>query len=137
MLRVTPDTNVLISAFITEGNEYAVLDLAREGKIKLIISEAILEEFNEVIQREKFGFSQEQIVDFNTQLSAISEIVEPREKISAVKSDPDDDKILEAAVEGKVDYLISGDKHLLDLEKFRGINVVNARTFLNKIRSNS
>jgi len=134
MLKVTADTNVLISAFIAEeGNEYAVLNLAREGKIKLILSQAILKEFNDVIKRDKFSFSREQMVDFNTQLTLISYIVEPQTKLDVVKDDPSDNKIVEAAVEGKVDYLVSGDKHLLKLKKFRKIRIVNAKRFIELI----
>ena len=131
MLKVTPDTNILVSAFLKEtGNEWVILNMAKEDRIKLIISQDILNEFNDIIKRDKFGFSRKQIVNFNTQLVLISEFAEPKEKITAVKDDPDDDIILEAAVEGKVDYLVSGDKHLLDLKKFRGIKIVNAGEFL-------
>ncbi|MCH7568189.1 MAG: putative toxin-antitoxin system toxin component, PIN family [Nanoarchaeota archaeon] len=56
MLKIVVDTNVLISAFITQGNEYEILELARLGKIELIISPEILEEFNIVISREKFSY---------------------------------------------------------------------------------
>lgn len=55
--------------------------------------------------------------------------VEPEESITSVEDDPDDDKFLEAAVAGTVDYIVSGDRHLLDLESFRGIEIVDPRTF--------
>ncbi|MEK6918341.1 MAG: putative toxin-antitoxin system toxin component, PIN family [Nanoarchaeota archaeon] len=131
MLRIVPDTNVLISAFISEGNEYKFLRLARQGKFHLILSSEILEEFNEVIARDKFGFSARQITDFNTQLLlTASEIVSPKERLKVVKDDPDDDKIIETAVEGKADYIISGDNHLLKIKGFRGIKIMNAGEFL-------
>ena len=130
MLKITPDTNVLISAFITKGNEYEILRLAKLGKIKLIISPEILEEFNDVIRRPKFRFSKEQIKSFNEQILSIVEIVYPKEKLDVVKDDPDDNKILEAALTGNVDYVISGDNHLLKLKKFRNVKIVNAGRFL-------
>lgn len=53
----------------------------------------------------------------------------PNEDITAVADDPDDHKFLEAAVAGDVDYLVSGDQHLLDLDSFRGISIVEPRSF--------
>ena len=47
-----------------------------------------------------------------------AEFVDPDEEITAVEDDPDDDKFLEAAVAGNVDYIVSGDRHLLDLASF-------------------
>lgn len=58
-----------------------------------------------------------------------AEFVEPEEDINAVDDDPDDDKFLEAALAGNVDYLVSGDQHLLTLSSFRGVNIVTPRVF--------
>lgn len=58
-----------------------------------------------------------------------ADVVDPEESITAVEDDPDDDKFLEAAVAGDVDYLVSGDHHLLDLDSFRDIAIVDPRTF--------
>ncbi|MFC6891009.1 PIN domain-containing protein [Halorubrum trueperi] len=64
-----------------------------------------------------------------------SEFVDPKEDVTAVEADPDDDKFLEAAVAGSVDYLVSGDGHLLDLESFRGIDIVEPRTFYDRLNA--
>ena len=61
-----------------------------------------------------------------------SEFVDPQEDITAVEADPDDDKFLEAAVAGGVDYLVSGDGHLLDLDSFCGIDIVEPRMFYDR-----
>ena len=61
MLKVTADTNTLVSATIAKGNEFELLKLAYEGKIELILSPSILKELREVISRPKFGFSEQQI----------------------------------------------------------------------------
>ena len=58
-----------------------------------------------------------------------AEFVEPDHDIPAVEADPDEDKFLEAAVAGNVDYIVSGDRHLLDLNSFRDIDIVGPRTF--------
>jgi len=55
--------------------------------------------------------------------------------ITAIEADPDDDKFLEAAVAGDVDYLVSGDRHLLDLGTFRGIEIIEPRTFYEQLET--
>ncbi|MEI7961554.1 MAG: putative toxin-antitoxin system toxin component, PIN family [archaeon] len=57
-------------------------------------------------------------------------LVNPREKVFAVVEDPDDNKVLEVAIEANVDFIVSGDKHLLKLKEFRGINILTAKDFL-------
>lgn len=64
-----------------------------------------------------------------------AEFVDPEEDITAVEADPDDDKFLEAAVAGNVDYVVSGDQHLLNLDTFRGIDIVDPRTFYERLES--
>ena len=132
MFNLTLDTNILISAFISKGNEYRILRLAKLGKIKLSLSLEILEEFKEVIGRLKFGFSQEQINKATKQLLSISEILITSTKIDIVKEDPDDNKILECALDGKSDFIISGDNHLLNLKEYKNIKIINSREFLEK-----
>ena len=127
MLRVTPDTNTLISAFISEGNEYELLKSAKLGKIKIILSLDILKEFKDVISRPKFGFSKEQIKNVFKQILSISEIIVPKLKIRIIKEDPEDDRILECASAGNVDYIVSGDRHLLNLKNYKNIKII--RTF--------
>jgi len=77
MLRVVLDTNVLVSATITQGKQFEFLELAKLGKIKIVTSPSIVEEFKEVISREKFGFSKEQVSVAIKQILEIAEIVIP------------------------------------------------------------
>ena len=130
MLKIVPDTNVLISAVISQGCEYELLKLAKLGKISLFISYDILWEFEEVIKRSKFGFSTEQITNALKQIEDTCQIVEPTIKLDVVKRDKDDNKVIETAVEGEADYIVSGDKDLLDLKAYKGIRIINAREFL-------
>ena len=130
MLKITVDTNTLISATITKGNEFELLRLARLGRIKLILSPQILKEFKEVISRPKFGFSQEQINNALKQIINVSSIVMPSIKVNIIKDDPEDNKILECAVSGKVDYIVSGDDHLLKLKEYKGIKIVRTMDIL-------
>ncbi len=63
-------------------------------------------------------------------------MVSPKEKFDVIKKDKDDNKIIDAAVEGKVDYIVSSDKHLLDLKQFKGIKIVTPKEFLDFIGKN-
>ncbi|MFH1072648.1 MAG: putative toxin-antitoxin system toxin component, PIN family [Nanoarchaeota archaeon] len=126
MLKVTPDTNVLVSAAIAQGNEFSLLKKAHEREIELIISPDILIEFRGVILRKKFGFSEKQVEDAVKQLVIICRIVFPQQRVSVIKADPTDNRILECALAGKADYIVSGDRHLLELRKFKGIHIVRS-----------
>jgi len=133
MLKVTADTNILISASIAKGNEFELLRLAKLNKIQLILSPQILKEYKEVISRPKFGFSEVQIESALKQILRICSLVMPSIKINAVIEDPDDNMILECAVTGKVGYIVSGDKHLLDLKEFENIKIVTTASILKLI----
>jgi len=134
MIKVTPDTNVLISAVVFEGNEFKILSLARKGNLRLVISPYILTEFKDVLSRPKFGFIQQQIESAFKHIVTICDIAMPMIKIDRIKEDLADNKILECAVTGKVDFIVSGDRHLLKLENYKGIEIVRTRTLLNRIR---
>ena len=134
MLRITPDTNILISATISGGNEYELLKLAKLGKIKLVLSLPILKEFFEVISRTKFSFSAKIIDEILANIISISDIVFPREKLDIIKDDPSDNMVLECALAGNSDYIISGDNHLLSLKKFKNIRIVRSVDILRFIK---
>lgn len=133
MLRVTLDTNTLVSAAIVKGNEFQLLNLARLGKIELILSPQILKEFKDVISRVRFGFSQKQISDVFKQVVNISRIIVPSTVINKIKEDSSDNKILECAMSGKVDYIVSGDDHLLNLKKYKDVKIVKTIDILKLI----
>ena len=138
MLRVVPDTNVLISAFMVEGNEYRLIEKGFKKEILLLTSLALIEEFKEVALRPRFGFAKEDIDDFIDALLEVSELVIPAQRITGICRDPDDEKLLEAAEEGKANYVASGDKDLLSLRSFRGIKIVTAAELLqNPNRANA
>ncbi len=132
--RITVDTNVLVAATISEGPAYQILRMARNRDVVLVLSLEILKEFKEVISRPRFGFSDEQIMSALKQIISISEIVVPTVKINAVKEDPDDNIILETAVSGSVDYLVSRDRHLLDIAVYQKIRIVGPSEFLGLLK---
>ena len=136
MLKITADTNTLISAAIAKGNEFELLKLVRDGKIKLILSPYILQEFKEVISRAKFGFSEEQINNAVKQMINICEIIMPLSKIGIIRDDPQDNMILECAETGYADYIVSGDEHLLSIKEYKGIKILKSGEILKLIERN-
>ncbi len=135
MLNVTADTNILISATIARGNEYELLELARTGKIKITLSPLILNEFRNVISRPTFGYAKRQIYDHLKQIMTICYIKVPRVKVNAITDDPADNMVLECAEAADVDYIVSGDRHLLNLRQYKQIEVLRTADFLKIFRA--
>lgn len=138
---ITLDTNVLVSAFVSKaGHPALVLDVALTfERLELVLSKEILDELAEVLSRReatvRFGYSKRQIKQFASALRRVAKIVEIKSNFKVVKQDPDDDKILNTAMDGRADYIVSGDQHLLALRRFRGIRIVSPRQMLEIIRS--
>ncbi len=102
-----------------------ILETVINGKAQLAISESLLEELRGVLERPKFQISSKVIQAILSEISALAEIYLPTQKIDAVKSDPDDNRVLECALAAKADLIISGDSDLLELKRFRGIPILS------------
>ena len=81
----------------------------------------------------KFKFSEEQKIRFLTVIYEIATIVETHNVLDIIKKDSFDNIILESAVENNVDFLVSGDQHLLEIKKFRNVKIFTPREFLDII----
>ena len=130
MLRVTCDTNVIISALNFSGNPSRILDMAADGAIRLAVSNDILNEVERVLRRPKFGWSQERIDNALREITAFTEHADPKQRIDIVKEDPTDNGILECAAAGGSEYLVSGDKHLLKVGQYQGVKIVTPTDFM-------
>lgn len=127
-VKVVLDTNILISAIAFEGKPKKVLDLVLEERIIAYTSPILLAEFKEVY-RKKFGLLKE---DFESTIRSIEEIfviLQPT-KTFHILDDEDDNRVLEAAIEGKCSCIVTGDKELLELEKYKNIKIISAKEFL-------
>jgi putative PIN family toxin of toxin-antitoxin system len=130
VVRVTADTNVLLSGIIfPKGKPFQLLELAREGKISLNISEPILNEVADVLER-KFGFPPEEIDEARRRLKAMARTVTPSVQLDVIKEDPPDDRILECAVSSGSDFIVTGDKDLLRLGRYDAIRILTVADFL-------
>lgn len=133
-MRVTVDTNVLISALGWNGAEAAIIEMVLDSEMELCLSAQILSEFYRVIKYPKFGFTDNEIDGFIGKLLPNVVLVSPSQSLDVVPADPDDNKIIECAVAGRSNYIISGDKHLLHLHEYRGIKILRASEFLHFLK---
>lgn len=135
MTRIVVDTNILISAFLFGGKPEVVLERALLGHVSLVASRDILDELEGVLCGKKFRYPPEVARSIVRELEAMCEIVTPTRKVAVVKADPCDNMVLECAVEARVDYVVSGDSHLLKLERFEDIPILSPAQFLDVLES--
>lgn len=137
--RVVIDTNVLVSGLFGIKNSPSanVLQAIRSQQIILVTSPAILEEVGEVLQRERIvkltKMSRSEQSDFLAKLIERSDITAGKQLSQTVGRDVKDDKLLACSVEGKADYIITGDRDLLVLKEYEGIKIVTPRKFIETI----
>jgi len=127
--KVVIDSNVLVSAFGWHGRPEEVVKLATTGKIANFTSMEMLSELARVISYPKLRFPeslQAEIIETVFTSSSLVTVSAP------LYSDPADNRVLECAIAASVDFIISGDKHLLDLKKFKDIEIVTPEDFLLK-----
>jgi putative PIN family toxin of toxin-antitoxin system len=134
-MRVVVDTNVLISGILWEGNESKILRLCKTNELTNVISPSMIKELERVMSSEKFILTEREVNDVLELVLSFSATVFPTIKIDVIKSDPSDNMILESAVEGKADYIVSGDKHLLNIKKYENIPILNAKDMLKILQS--
>jgi putative PIN family toxin of toxin-antitoxin system len=134
LIKIVLDTNVLISAIVFGGKPRKIMESILEGSVHLFLSREIMDEFEGVLYRRKFGMSPRVVRNISNELESMCDIVATERRITVITSDPYDNMILECAAEAKADYIISGDAHLLDLGEFEGIKIVNPARFLEIIR---
>ena len=134
-MKVVIDTNVFISSAIsTKGAPAQVFNKWLNGAFELIVSDAIMNEYRTALRyehvRKRHGLTPSQmeklIDDF---LSGVT-LVTPTEAAHSVADDPDDDKFLECAQAGGAEFVISGDKHLLNLKEYKDIQILSPSAFL-------
>lgn len=128
-MRAVADTNIFISAFLFGGLPQIFLELAIGGSFSLVTSGSILEEFDDKLKT-KFAVPDDKRQAFLGKLTSHAVVITPSIVLNGVPEDPDDNRILECAVEGKANCIVTGDRHLLRLNEFRGIPIVTVRSFL-------
>jgi hypothetical protein len=138
MIRAVLDTNVWVSAILSPGHPPAkILELALTGNLRLIISAGIIRDIGRVLQYpkvkkalERRRITSQEVDDVILKLLKAAIIVPGEILAEGVSDDPADDMIIACALEGRADFIISGDHHLIDLKNFQGIKIIDPATFL-------
>jgi len=130
-IKIILDTNIIISGIGFGGKPRKILHLVLDDKIKAVTSPILLAELEDVIVK-KFQKLITQLDPINKRIRERFIIVKPRKSLHAVRDD-DDNRVLEAAIEGKCSYIVTGDRDLLDLKTFRKIKIVAPDTFLSEM----
>ncbi len=127
---VTVDTNVLVSGVFFGGIPGRILDAARQGVFTLAMSPLLLSELGAVFSRPRFGLSVDAVQLLMADVEASATIVYPEAGRRRLLRDPDDDAVVDCAIESRSVYLVSGDSHVTDLGMVEGITVVTPRGFV-------
>ena len=133
--RIVLDTNVLISAILFGGTPRRVLDLVISGSVDCTLSIAILDELKNVLQRPKFGFPPDICFHITEELHGICDIISSSICVDVIRSDPDDNRILECALESHAHFIVSGNQHLLDLGTFEKVRILNPADYLKEFEA--
>lgn len=129
-IRIVIDTNIFVSSFMG-GNPRKIIDLWKEGKITLCLSNDILDEYINVLKR--IGLSDEDELAellslFSKGFNILFTMKTP--KLEIVKENPDDDKFMECAIALKAEYIITGDKAILSLGQYMNIRILSPSEFI-------
>ncbi|MGD0781920.1 MAG: putative toxin-antitoxin system toxin component, PIN family [Candidatus Aminicenantales bacterium] len=134
MIRAVIDTNVIVASLIhPAGTTGAILSRLRDGAFTIVLSPALLDEIAAVMSypkiRDKYGIRTSDMEVIAGLLALRGQMAMPTEAIHVCR-DPDDDILLEAAVAGEAEYIVSGDEDLLAIRKFRMVRIVKPAVFL-------
>ncbi len=139
-IRAVLDTNLFVSGlFSSYGSVAKLQQLLLSGAFELVVSEEILEEIGETLQK---AYIQKQLQLKPEEIVGILELIREKAfivtkdkyKTDRIVEDPDDNKFLGCALEAKAYYVVSGDNHLLSLKHFHGIQIVDATTFVREMK---
>ena len=133
-MRIVCDTNVILSGLLFSGHCRTILRYVSEGHLQGFTSTALLAELERVLLRPKFRLAVSEVEAILDLIRQSFVLVLPRESVTVVTDDPDDDAVLEAAVAADAELIVSGDKHLLDLEAFRDKRIITPASLIRELR---
>jgi putative PIN family toxin of toxin-antitoxin system len=134
-MRVVLDTNVFVSGVFFSGAPSQILEAWSEGRVTLVLSREILEEYRRVSDELHAEFPELNLDPFLALVAVKGVFVEAAPLAGQVSADPDDDRFLACALSGGCSVVVSGDKHLLDASGCQGITVLRPRAFVDRYLS--
>jgi putative PIN family toxin of toxin-antitoxin system len=135
MIKAVYDTNVIVSAALYEESLPALLlSLALEEEVRLFVSPALLHEYETVLKRPRFKLDENEIMELMKKIKRTAVMVTPTKRLSILKADEADNRILECALKTGVDFIVTGNKKHFPFEEFKGVRIVTPREFIDQIR---
>jgi putative PIN family toxin of toxin-antitoxin system len=129
-VRVVADTNILVSALLFGGPPEQVFLAGLRGEIQLLISLSLLKELEKVL-KEKFKLNIHLVREIIEEVREVAEIVDVSSHIKVISYPDEDNRVLECAVDGKADFIVTGDtRHILPLKEYGGIKILSPSEFL-------
>jgi hypothetical protein len=136
MIRVVIDTNVLVSCLLFGGTPGALLNLWKSERLRLLMCRGMVDEFLKVLAYPKFNLAEDEIQYLlYEEVLPYAEMVDVRPGPVLITVDPADDMFLRCAHAGRAKYILSGDRHLLDLKTYRRIKILSPAVFLSGVAS--
>jgi putative PIN family toxin of toxin-antitoxin system len=126
------DTNILFSATGWQGKPFECVQRARAGEVQVVTCPELIEELAEKLEA-RLHFSADQVAETIADYLGFLRVIQIPKVLMEVPRDPEDNMVLECAIEGEAQYIVSGDKHLLELKEYRGIRIIRAADFLNLV----
>jgi putative PIN family toxin of toxin-antitoxin system len=133
-MKIVLDANIFTSSFFWGGNPRKVLERVIAGIDELFITKEILDEINDVIERPKFHADGNEIDYFIHSIEEIANKIVSKIRINNGSRDETDNKYIECGITVPVDYIISGDIHLLEMEDYENIKIVTAKEYLEIVK---
>jgi putative PIN family toxin of toxin-antitoxin system len=131
IVRVVLDTNVLISALLFKGELSKIVGFWQEGRIIPIISKETFDELRSVLEYPKFFLSHSEIRSLiEREILPFFEVVNVSKHVKGACRDPGDDMFISSAISANADTIVTGDKDLFDLKKYRSIRIIRASDFI-------
>jgi putative PIN family toxin of toxin-antitoxin system len=129
--RVVLDTNVLISGLLFKGKLSRMVELWQKGKIVPLISKETFEELRIVLEYPKFSLSHVEIKSLiEHEILPYFEVVHVNKRVKGACRDPGDDKFISCALSANADAIVTGDKDLFDMKKYRSVRIIHASDFI-------
>lgn len=130
-IRVVLDTNILVSSLLFKGELSGIVDLWKTGKVIPIFSKMTFKEFKNVLEYPKFSLTRREMrMIIEEEVLPYFEVAEVVGKIRGICRDPDDDKFLACAVSASADFIVTGDKDLLNVGAYKSIEIISASKLL-------
>ena len=136
-MRAVADNNIVVCGLLWHGSSRQLLSAAREGKVELFTSGALLAELEDVLRRKKFlkrlADAQLEPRELVTGYAALATVVQPGPIVPVVLRDPDDDAVIACAVAAAATSIVSGDGDLLALKQYQEIEIVRVAEFITRL----